>query len=365
MKLGAPNLNHIKLIIQTALIVTGLVGVGHAQSNRYTDISGAAAPRTWRQISIEDSKHELKELRTSKRLEQIAEWSAMGAIREEGRSFVDKGEIYVTVLDARDPHYPQYGSYRGRADVYPASVVKIPYMVTTFDQVETGLIPWDEELRADLQDMIIFSDNVATNAIVDRITGTGYGQRLGGPEWDAFKYKRERVNRYMRSLGLNDIRAMQKTFGGDTPFFGRDPQLLGDKRRDHYDYSNLMTTEDTAKLLYLIWRRAVVSPEACEEMLKLMQRGPGAQEQTTFSDIRPMGAILYSKSGWTNIEQHDAGIFDLGPEGAIIIVVFTINRGNQEKLRVVEKTGELVLQRVRENKAIMGGPDPDSEMPRN
>jgi hypothetical protein len=171
---------------------------------------------------------------------------------------------------------------------------------------------------------------------------------------ESFVQKRQIISRHMRQLGLQDIYAANKTFEQGIPFYGRDEMALGARSGDNYENSNMMTTADTARLLYLIRERAVVSPEACDEMMKHMRRGP-KRDGTYFSKIVPEGVSLYSKSGAAGPARHDAGIFELPDGGAIIVVAFSkqrIPRGTRLEdgpPQVIERVAELVLEELRKS----------------
>jgi len=302
----------------------------------------------WRTVPVGDSRLVTAEPRESRELEALAEVLVEKAVEERGSGLVKRSEVWVTIIDARDPRDPRMGSYQGDELVYPASVAKLPYLVTAMDLVWTRRLVLDKPLKADLMRMIVDSDNVATNAVLDRISNTGYGPTLGPAAMESFVAKRQLTTRYMESLGFEDIKASNKTFSEEVPFYGRDVASLGDRKGDNYENSNMMSTDDTARLLYLIWNRSVVAPEACDRMLELMLRG---EESTTFfSSIVPEGVTLYSKDGYAGPCRHDAGIFVLPDGRPIIVVAFSKFRVpkkiSAEPPRVIERIAELALEEL-------------------
>ena len=159
------------------------------------------------------------------------------------------------------------------------------------------------------------------------------------PEF-AVPYKRYTVDRYIKHLGLPGIFAIQKTWS-KAPF-GRDVQLLGRYTGDHYQYSNKMTTNDTARLLYLIAEEQVVDRRSCRKMLNLMQRSPQRAKQWRVKRIAagtPDSAKVWSKAGWTGLENHDAAIVELADGSRFILVVFTLHKEKETDIiqRITEK----------------------------
>jgi hypothetical protein len=285
----------------------------------------------WRTISLGDSRLVAREPRAVPSLSELAEAASRKAVKEVGNGLVREDEVWTTIIDLRDPADPRRGAFQGDMAIYPASVVKLCYLVTAFDQMATGRLKRDPVLMADLRVMITESDNKATNAVLDRISNTSFGPNLEPAALESFQWKRGTVSRHMQALDLKALWAANKTYSGDIPLYGRDVQALGKRAGDNFEGSNMMSTDDTATLLYLLWRRAVVSPDACDEMLGFMKRD--ADSTTHFSDIVPPGVTLFSKDGVASPARHDAAIFDLPEGGAIIVVSFS-------KVRIPESATE-------------------------
>lgn len=301
----------------------------------------------WRAIPLSDSRLVAQEPRRVESLDALVTEAIHEALAEFEQQTVTPETIWGTVIDCRDSRDPRIGSYNGSDPVYPASVVKTCYMVAAFDQNRTRGLPLDEAMRTDLARMIGPSDNAATNRILDKLANTGYGPSLQGEARDSFEHKRQIVHRYMSDLGLGGLWAVNKTYATGIPLYGREVDFLGSRRGGNYERSNMMTTDDTARLLYLLWRRAVVDPPACEEMLDLMRRGEG-RSRTYFSSVTPEGATLYAKSGGTNVQRHDAGIFAL-PDGTAVIVVMFSNHSNVQGgnyPQYIQRAAEIALERL-------------------
>jgi hypothetical protein len=338
-----------------ALLMVALMAVGCAQtSGPVLEAPVLLAPVSpgWRQISLGDSRAVAAEPRFDPLLDRLAAEIAQLAVEERGAGATTTDEVWLTLIDLRDARDPRMGSWQGADPVYPASVVKLCYMVTAYDQQATGQLAIDGQLEEHLRLMIVRSNNVSTNAVLDAIANTRYGGDLDPPGLTAFRSKRAVSHRHMLALGLDGLYPVNKTFDEQTPFMGRDVQVLGERKGDNYEGSNMMTTGDTARLLYLLWRRALVSREASEAMLGLMRRG--ADSQTIFSRMVPEGVTMYSKDGFAGPARHDAAIFELPEGGAIIVVAFSKFRLSREQRaagerapQVIERIAELALERLR------------------
>ena len=96
--------------------------------------------------------------------------------------FADKklreDQLSITLIDMRDPQRPVTASFRGNERVYPASVVKLFYLVAAHRWLEDKKIQQTPELTRALRDMIVDSSNEATQYVVDVLTQTTSGYEL-------------------------------------------------------------------------------------------------------------------------------------------------------------------------------------------
>jgi beta-lactamase class A len=221
-------------------------------------------------------------------------------------------------------------SYRGGERIYPASVVKLFYLVAVQEWLEKGMSQTTAELNRALTDMIVDSSNDATSLIVDILSGTTSGPVLTPGPFETWKYQRQIVNRYYQSLGWEEINAInvcQKTWG-DGPY-GRERAFYGEM----FENRNMLTTEATARLLHSIVGGVAVSSGRSQAMMKLLKRGLNADElpQNVEEDQvtgflgggLPENSQIWSKPGWTSTVRHDAAYIELPNQRPYLLVVFT------------------------------------------
>jgi beta-lactamase class A len=221
-------------------------------------------------------------------------------------------------------------SYRGGERIYPASVVKLFYLVAVQEWLEKGMSQTTAELNRALTDMIVDSSNDATSLIVDILSGTTSGPVLTPGPFETWKYQRQIVNRYYQSLGWEEINAInvcQKTWG-DGPY-GRERAFYGEM----FENRNMLTTDATARLLHSIVGGVAVSSGRSQAMMKLLKRGLNADElpQNVEEDQvtgflgggLPENSQIWSKPGWTSTVRHDAAYIELPNQRPYLLVVFT------------------------------------------
>lgn len=243
--------------------------------------------------------------------------------------------------------YPVRGfQYRGVERIYPASLVKLFYLVAVQEWLEKAMIQTSSELERAIKDMIRDSSNDATSLVVDILTGTTSGPELPTGPFETWKMQRNLVNRYFRSLGwpeLETINVNQKTWG-DGPY-GRERVFVGELMENR----NMLTTNAIARLLHSIIGGVAVSSPRSQAMMQLLKRpltgsvlAPGEENQVSgfLGEALPPQAQLWSKAGWTSKVRHDAAYIEipgLRPYGLVVFTEGSANSQNREILPFISQ----------------------------
>jgi hypothetical protein len=220
-------------------------------------------------------------------------------------------------------------SYRGSQPIYPASVVKLFYLVACHEWLHTGMLQPSAELERALQDMIVDSSNDATGLVMDVLTGTTSGPELADGPFETWKYQRNIVNRYFQSLNWVELATAnlnQKTWC-DGPY-GREQAFVGPNKENR----NRLSTDASARLLHSIVGGVAVSAERSQAMMSLMSRSlepealaadPENQVTGFLGGGLPLDAQVWSKAGLTSRVRHDAAYVELPEKQPFLLVVFT------------------------------------------
>jgi beta-lactamase class A len=272
---------------------------------------------------------------------------AVHAVQAEHPDFnLKDDDISVTVVDLRDPKHVVGGDFRGEARHYPASVVKLFYLAATHRWLEDGKFMDSAELRRGLHDMIVDSDNAACGYILDCLTEAPNGHDLPPAEMEKWVYRRNAVNRFYAGLGYANINVNQKTYI-DGPY-GLDRIVLG----PHYENSNKLTTNATARLLTEIMLDRFVSAERCRQMKELLKRdmtkpskGPDDQAHGFTALALPPDYELYSKAGWTSTARHDAA-YVASPDGKLKFIVVTFTTGHAKQREIIPGVAKSVMEQL-------------------
>ena len=274
------------------------------------------------------------------------------AARTALEKFKDKGlkaeNLSITLIDLRDLEHPARASFRGNERVYPASVVKLFYLVATHRLLEDKKIEDTPELRRALKDMIVDSSNEATQYIVDVITHTTAGYELPPKEMEEWQHKRNLVNRYYAALGYSSINVNQKTFCEDA--YGREKVSRGPNGENR----NKLTTDATARLLMEIVTRKAVTPERSAQMMELLKRDYAGTTKDAddqghgFTGIALQGidgVKLWSKAGWTSSTRHDAAYLEFPDGSKFVLVTFTTDHANERN--IIPTVARVVIERIK------------------
>ncbi|HSP64477.1 MAG TPA: serine hydrolase [Pyrinomonadaceae bacterium] len=268
-------------------------------------------------------------------LQELVNNAAHAALTRFADKKLTEAQISITLIDLRDAQHPVVASFRGNERVYPASVVKLFYLVAVHRWLEDKTIEPTDELKRAVHDMIVDSSNEATQYVVDVLTHTTGGYELPPKEMEEWQNKRNAMNRYYTALGFPNINVNQKTFCEDA--YGREKVSRGPNGENR----NKLTTDATASLLARIVTGRAVTPARSAQMMELLKRDFAGTSKDNddqghgFTGIALQGvtgAKLWSKAGWTSTTRHDAAYLELPNGRKFVLVTFTTDHANEREI---------------------------------
>ncbi len=245
------------------------------------------------------------------------------------------GDVSVAVK-----HFESGTHFEHRADeaMPTASLIKVAVMAEAYAQAEAKQIDLSKQLTLKADDkvqgsgiltphfsagvslslrdavrlMIAYSDNTATNLVVDEIGLKSISAR-------------------METLGLPDTRLHAKVFRGDTS--------IAPERSKKYGLGSTTATQ-TLKLLELMQRGELVSKDASAAMLEHLR---ACQDRSMLPRYLPESVKIAHKTGTVSAVRCDAGLIETG-SGTIAICVLTNN--NQDKRWTDENAASVLIGKI-------------------
>lgn len=274
---------------------------------------------------------------------QLVNQSVQGALAQCADANLQPEQLAVTLVDLSNPRSPRRAGYREDALIYPASVIKLFYLVAAHQWMEEGKLADTAELRRAMRDMIVDSYNEATGYVIDLLTGTTSGPELPEAEIAQWHDKRNAVNRYFASLGYERINVNKKPWG-EGPY-GRETQAINLFQPNR----NWLTTAAAARLMSDIALGRAVTPERSRQMMELLARDPFSpsadqdnQARAFIGMIAAPGMKLWSKAGWTSQNRHDCAYIEL-PNGAkFVLVIFT--EGHSSERQIIPAVARTIIE---------------------
>ena len=265
--------------------------------------------------------------------------------------------LSITIIDVETGEYAGYQQEKLR---YPASVVKLFWMVNLYAQIEKGILS-ETEFPEYLDAMIQKSDNEAASYIVDRITKTEYRQNIKGEEYKNWRKKRLKINQYFQKAGYKDINVSQKTFPIPSLKLAR-PKGSELKLRKNSQKANLnkISTQQVARLLYEIHHNKSVSEKSSSKMAELLTIDAGTRNlkrhDKNLNEFNPVRGFLSAslpdkvdfkgKAGWTSGSRNDAGIITTPNGKSYILVVFGEDRAYAHDWQIFPDISQLVFNQM-------------------
>ncbi|MEB3199444.1 MAG: serine hydrolase [Synechococcaceae cyanobacterium] len=255
--------------------------------------------------------------------------------------------------EPQPPLQPRGASWEGRRLHYPASVVKLVYLVAAEAWLQQGLLEDGAELRRALADMIRDSSNDATGLVVDLLSGTSSGPDLPPDRLEAWASQRQLVNAWLQQLRwpeLEGCNACQKTWG-DGPY-GRERQFYGEDLGNR----NRLSSEATARMLQAVLAGELLSPPACLRMAGLLARSLDPQQRAADPENQvdgfvggglPLEARLWSKAGWMSQARHDAAYVEADGADPFLLVIYASGSLNARDENLLPYLAGQLLQACR------------------
>lgn len=266
-------------------------------------------------------------------LQALVDLAASTTLAKFADKNLQRTDLALTLIDLRDSRSPVTASFRGNERIYPASVVKLFFLVAAHQWLEDKKIEDTPELRRAIKDMIVDSYNEATHYVLDVVTHTTSGYELPPKEMAEWQHKRNAVNRYFSSLGYTNININQKTHCEDA--YGREKVSRGPDGANR----NKLTTDATARLMMEIATSKAVTPSRSLQMMELLKRDPSKTTPDTDSQdtgftapALPPGTKYWAKAGWTSTTRHDAAYIELPTGEKFVLVTFTERHSNDRDI---------------------------------
>lgn len=275
------------------------------------------------------------------------------------------GALSVTLIDANTG---EIAEHQGQKERYPASVVKMFWLVAIYQKINKGDVD-GSSLKSSIEQMIYKSDNQGASQVLDKATGTkSTTDKLPESEFNSQKQQRQSLNEFFRQAGYSqNINVSQKTFPIPQENImepkGFDQQLRGEN--PDKPVRNKLTTNDAARLMYEIVNNLAVSPEISKKMRELLTRDIDPNywksQPPNPIDFNPVESFfgeglpankaenIVSKAGWTSASRQEvAFITSKDGKTRYILAVFGDDAAYGKSKKVFPEISDLVYKQMRQ-----------------
>jgi beta-lactamase class A len=272
--------------------------------------------------------------------------------------------LSVTLIDTKTG---EKADYNGSIERYPASVVKLFWLVAIYQQIGAGTAN-ESALKSAIEQMIFKSDNQGASQVLDTITNTqSTSVELSANELNAQKQQRQNLNEFFRQAGYSaNINVSQKTFPIPQENMmepkGLDKQLRGDNPQK--PIRNKLTTDDAARLMYEIVDAKAIAPETSKKMRDLLTRNTDPnfwkKQPPNPVDFNPIESFfgeglpasktedIVSKAGWTSASRQEVAFIKIkDKQTKYILAVFGDDAAYGKSKKVFPEISNLVYNEMR------------------
>ncbi|MEY3870029.1 MAG: serine hydrolase [Microcoleaceae cyanobacterium] len=257
--------------------------------------------------NVKVSPHQVPNPELQKLVDELVE-----IVRKKG---LPTSSLSISLIDVSNPKSHYFSGYQNRTFRFPASVAKLFWMVAFYGAVQNGIVENESDFYSDLEQMMQVSHNDSASRILDKITDTKSGEKLGGIELNKWIDKRLKINTFFQKSGYDGIQLAIKNYPiyylNQQEPIGRDLQLRELKPES---YRNLVTTDQAARLLYEIYTRQAISPTMSRKMAYLLTRDldPKVWKNDPSNGIKgflgeslPTNIYFASKVGYTSTSRQE------------------------------------------------------------
>ncbi|MFB2917679.1 MULTISPECIES: serine hydrolase [Aerosakkonema] len=268
--------------------------------------------------------------------------------------------LSITLINVKTGEIAGYQQQELR---YPASVIKMFWMVYVYALLEQGIFTDEAAFNVDLYQMIQNSSNDAASRIMDAVTGAKSGARLKGEEYQDWLNKRQQLNNFFQKAGYEGIILNQKTYPiGYLKLQkpeGREMQMWKDPEDP---MQNKISSDQAARLMYEIVTGKSVSEAASRKMVRLLARDlhPEAWDVDSasiggFNPVRgflgeslpPDSVDFASKAGWTSTSRHEvAFVKTRDGQVAYILAILGSSRTYSSNWKLFPQMSRFVFDRL-------------------
>jgi Beta-lactamase enzyme family len=273
--------------------------------------------------------------------------------------------LSIALIDTKTGEIAQY---QGDIQRYPASVVKMFWLVAAYQKIGEKELT-EVSLRPSIEQMIFKSDNQGASQILDAVTQTtSTPNNLPKNELAIGQQQRQKVNNFFLQAGYSkDINVSQKTFPIPQENImepkGFDQQLRGEDIQK--PIRNRITTNDAARLMYEIVTGKSIGPTTSQKMTALLTRNtdptfwkkqpPNPIDfnpvESFFGEGLPVGKTknIVSKAGWTSASRQEvAFIQSKDGQTSYILAVFGDNAAYGKSKKIFPEISGKVYKEMRQ-----------------
>ena len=220
-----------------------------------------------------------------------------------------------------------------------ASIIKLFIMQVLLEEIKAGRLSWQETITMTAEDqvggtgnlqaaepgtsysleelaleMLIHSDNTATNLIIERLGGLSA------------------VQAKIQSLGYQDTRLQR---------------LMMDQVAIAEGRENFTSAREVGQLLAKLYQHKLVRQEQDQIFLDYLAQQTDRQGLVA---LLPQGVISYNKTGTNSAQglQHDAAIVQVSNQSAYVLVVLQEGPGDGDLLKPLQEIGQQVYELMKD-----------------
>lgn len=235
---------------------------------------------------------------------------------------IKEKRLAVGLVDMRNPYKARFARINGNEMMYAASLPKIAILLAAMDAMEKGELEDSPEHRTLMHQMICYSNNQASTALIDKLGYKKIEAVLTDPQYELY----------------------DEDFGGGL-WVGKRYAASGQRYPDPIKgLSHAATVSQVCRFYYQMAMGKLVSRKRSKEMLDLMDDPALHHKFVNTLDRLAPEATVYRKSGsWKTFHSDSMLVWGKDPQRRYILVALTEAENGEQIIRDMVVIAETIL----------------------
>lgn len=245
-------------------------------------------------------------------------------------NLIRRNRLSVALADLSDSK-PQYAGIHDDTMRYAASLPKIAILLSVFDEIQRGNIPYTPQLKERMERMIRFSSNPDSTSLIRQVGFPSIARTLEDPRFKLY------------DPAFNGGLWIGKDYGGGLGRWKRDPL---------HNISHGATARQVARFFVMLDQGRLINEWSSREMKDILSR-PGIRHKFVKGLEKRPGSTIYRKSGTWRDWHCDAALVERDGRKYVAVALLEGKNSTGILARLILRLDDLIMRSATVTKSAL------------